>query len=165
MKFIQRKDGNVTVYYYCKVAGCDDWEKYTRDEILQMMKDGIKLEVNGLEDTIRKSETKLHGHRKRDTFQPGYNNALGMHIKSKAQMREEYKKRGLVEIGNETYTPHKETLPAGYITEESIKDFNQMGLTMDDNQANHLIDLDKADKLHEGVKTEDGETYDPKSLE
>lgn len=95
--------------------------------------------------------------------EPHYNRGLGMVIKNKRHYQEVLRQKGLVELGNEVMDLNDEKCAAGYIDEDTIREMNQMGLSMDDNQAEHLIDLDQKDELHKGLEGVDPNEYDPKN--
>lgn len=79
----------------------------------------------------------------RDSFQPGWNHALGMNITSKTQYREELKRRGLREVGNDAEKRTSKDKPM--FNEESIKSLKAQGAEISDKEATALIN---GEKLH-----------------
>lgn len=87
--------------------------------------------------------------------EPHFNNALGIVIRNKQHYFQVLKERGLVEIGNENFTPmdSRGYKSAGYFDEETLRDIScRYGIPISCNGGDRLVRLDKENKLHEGIE-------------
>ena len=88
--------------------------------------------------------------RLKDSFQPGFQHSIGEYCDSYSQYKRICKERGFTEVGNEKMTPLVRTETNSYFTDDTLKEFKEMGAEFSDNEAEALKQTEiTGDLLHE----------------